>query len=126
MTISDAIITQFVNNPGRELNLAELSNATGHTPKVVSAHISRIRSQPLLANLVRTGRGAYTFRPAKSARPYKNKSDQLYHLLKAKKSMTPQQIAKALGVHENQVPELICRMNTNHRVKAKREVRYVI
>ena len=80
----------------------------------------------MLANLVKTGRGAYTFKPDETVKPYKNKVEQLHDLIKERKSVTHKEIVAELDIHENYVQELVCRMNRVYGMKAKREVRYAI
>lgn len=126
MTITDAIITQFVNNPGKEFHILDLTKLTGHNRDVVSAGLYRIRNKNMLGNLVETGRGAYTFKPNEDVKPYKNLVHQLHDLLQDRKSATHKEIVDALGIHENYVHELVCRMNRVYGTKAKREVRYAI
>lgn len=126
MTITDAIITQFVNNPGKEFHVTDLSASTGYSKTIVQSGLYRIRKNGMLANLVKTGRGAYTFKPDETVKPYKNRIHQLHELMKERKSMTHKEIVDELGIHENYVYELICRMNRAYKIKAKREVRYVI
>lgn len=126
MTITDAIISQFVNNPGKEFHILHLVPITGHDRHVVSAGLYRIRKNGMLANLVKTGRGAYTFKPNETVKPYKNKVEHLHDLMKERKSMTHKEIVDELDIHENYVHELICRMNRVYKMKAKREVRYTI
>lgn len=126
MTITDAIIKQFVSNPGKELHITDLATSTGHNRHIVSSGLYRIRDGGLLANLVKTGRGAYTFKPDEDVMPYKNLVHQLHDLMKERKSMTHKEIVDELGIHENYVQELVCRMNRVYKTKAKREVRYTI
>ena len=126
MTITDAIIKQFVNNPGKELHITDLATSTGHNRHIVSSGLYRIHDGGLLANLVKTGRGAYTFKPDEDVKPYKNLVHQLHDLMKKRKSMTHKEIVDELGIHENYVQELVCRMNRVYKMKAKREVRYTI
>ncbi|CAM0072642.1 hypothetical protein VPHK391_0038 [Vibrio phage K391] len=126
MTITDAIISQFVNNPGKELHILDIVKSTGHNRHIVSSGLYRIRDGVMLANLVKTGRGAYTFKPKEGVEPYKNMVHQLHDLLQDRKSATHKEIVDTLGIHENYVQELVCRMNRVYGTKAKREVRYVI
>lgn len=126
MTITDAIIKQFVNNPGKELHITDLVASTGHNRHIVSSGLYRIRDGVMLTNMVKTGRGAYTSKPNEDVKPYKNLVHQLHDLLQERKSVTHKEIVDALGIHENYVQELVCRMNRVYGTKAKREVRYAI
>lgn len=126
MTITDAIISQFVNNQGKELHITDLASSTGYNRHIVSSGLYRIRDGGLLPNLVKTGRGAYTFKPDEDVKPYKNLVHQLHDLMEERKSMTHKEIVDELDIHENYVHELICRMNRVYKMKAKREVRYAI
>lgn len=126
MTIIDSLITQFVNQPGVELNLDALSDATGLPKPIVSSGIYRMMNRNQLNHLVKTGVGAWTFRPDENTVKYKNSSDKLVELLKTRGSVTKEEIAKELDIHPNYVHELVCRVNKNRGLKAKREVRYTI
>lgn len=126
MTAEDSIIKQFIEHEGVELSIVDLMNLTGMSRSIISASITKIMQFNKINNLVRTGRGRYTFKPNDDTKIHETAAQKLHRLFNELDSIGLKEIAKELDVHENYVHELVSKVRRRYGVKVKRRVIYEV